>query len=73
MEMAELDQELRKSIDPRLDPTLSESKQTSAMPRTNQPPAKQAKKPVPGEPPAGNTNLSSDATGSGEDEPVESK
>lgn len=73
MEMAELDQEVRKTIDPRLDPTLSESKQTSAVPRTNQPPAKRAKNPVSGEPPAGNTNLSSDATGNGGDEPVESK
>ena len=42
MEMAELDQELRKTIDPRLDPTLSESKRTSTAPRTDQPDASAA-------------------------------
>jgi sec-independent protein translocase protein TatB len=42
MEMAELDQELRKTIDPRLDPTLSESRRASTAPRTNQPNASAA-------------------------------
>jgi sec-independent protein translocase protein TatB len=42
MEMAELDQEVRKTIDPRLDPTLSESKRTSTAPPANQPDASAA-------------------------------
>src|SRR5919108_5058804 len=67
MEMAELDKELRKSIDPRLDPPLSSSKDTPAAPQTKRPDARPAENPSPGELPAQNT----DAHNGSADEPIE--
>lgn len=60
MEMAELDKELRKTIDPRLDPSLSNSKHTPPAPQPKRPDSQLAENPSPGELPVQNTDVYND-------------
>ena len=70
MEMAEMEKELRNTIDPRGDlASLSELNRPSAAPRTSQPPIRRAENSSPGEQSAQNTGASNGDA----DEPSEPK